>query len=180
MSDNTTSFAIYVASLSDYNAGILHGRWINLDECEDIDDLKKRVGHMLSLSPTAIIEGRPAEEYAIHDYEGFGDNEISEYSSLSEVWENYEELKQADENGDLEPFQVYRNHINKGDYHEFLEYYRGQFESEEEFALSYLEDSGMLSELPDWARLYFDYEAYTRDLFMEDFTFIDGCVFARF
>ena len=32
--------------------------------------------------------------------------------------------------------------------------------------------------MPDFARRYFDYEAFARDLFMGDYTFVDGYVFS--
>jgi len=55
---------IYVADLSAYNNGILHGIWINaLDEVDEIQD---QINAMLEKSPEEY-----AEEYAIHDYEGF-------------------------------------------------------------------------------------------------------------
>lgn len=36
---DSNTFRIYVASLSDYNAGILHGTWIDFDQLTDLDDL---------------------------------------------------------------------------------------------------------------------------------------------
>lgn len=69
---------IYVASLSDYNAGRLHGIWIDLDA--DLDDVWDAVRSMLAASP----EG-DAEEFAIHDYEGFAPVRIDEYENLETV-----------------------------------------------------------------------------------------------
>jgi len=56
---------IYVACLAAYNAGRLHGRWI--DAAQDAADIQAEVRKMLAASPQA-----DAEEWAIHDYEGFG------------------------------------------------------------------------------------------------------------
>lgn len=66
---------IYVASLSDYNAGILHGDWIEADQ--ELGELSEAVQAMLERSPTA-----GAEEFAIHDFEGFGLYRPGEYDSL--------------------------------------------------------------------------------------------------
>jgi antirestriction protein len=66
---------IYVASLSDYNAGILHGTWI--DVAQERDQLQERVDAMLERSPSG-----QAEEFAVHDYEGFGQYGVDEYDSL--------------------------------------------------------------------------------------------------
>ena len=57
---------IYVADLAAYNNGILHGVWI--DACKDIDTIWDDIHKILENSPLA-----GSEEWAIHDYEGFGD-----------------------------------------------------------------------------------------------------------
>lgn len=66
MPTNTNSsdtFRIYVASLSDYNAGILHGTWIDFAQLTDLDDLRAAIAAMLATSPTAkAAPGQPAEE----------------------------------------------------------------------------------------------------------------------
>jgi antirestriction protein len=69
---------IYVASLSDYNNGILHGAWINASR--DVEDLRAEVTAMLASSPTGN-----AEEFAVHDYEGFGQYAVDEYESLDRL-----------------------------------------------------------------------------------------------
>ena len=66
---------IYVADLAAYNAGILHGVWI--DATLELDVIQEQVNTMLTASPE---EG--AEEYAIHDYEGFDGYNLSEYEGL--------------------------------------------------------------------------------------------------
>jgi antirestriction protein len=69
---------IYVASLSDYNEGRLHGGWF--DANREPEELEKEIGFMLACSPEPV-----AEEWAIHDHEGFGLAYISEYESLETV-----------------------------------------------------------------------------------------------
>ncbi|SDA68950.1 Antirestriction protein [Pseudomonas sp. NFPP33] len=66
---------IYVADLAAYNAGHLHGVWI--DATLELDDIQAQVSAMLAASP---VEG--AEEYAIHDFEGFDGYCLSEYEGL--------------------------------------------------------------------------------------------------
>lgn len=82
---NITSYTlepkIYVACLAAYNNGILHGTWINANQSEA--DLSKAVAEMLAQSP---IEEK-AEEWAIHDYEYFGEIKIGEYESLESISE---------------------------------------------------------------------------------------------
>jgi len=81
MTTATTSTAtdsgirIYVADLAAYNAGYLHGVWI--DATLDIDDIQDSINTMLASSPV-----EDAEEYAIHDYEGFGEYSLHEYAGI--------------------------------------------------------------------------------------------------
>ena len=69
---------IYVACLSSYNSGKLHGKWI--DAAQDADDIQSEIDEMLEASPVA-----DAEEFAIHDFEDFGGMSIGEYESIENV-----------------------------------------------------------------------------------------------
>ena len=71
---------IYVADLAAYNAGHLHGIWI--DATLELDEIQARVSAMLAASP---VKG--AEEYAIQDHEGFGGYRIREHDSLENAHE---------------------------------------------------------------------------------------------
>ena len=69
---------IYVACLSSYNNGHLHGQWI--DANQDAEAIHEEIQDMLGVSPMI-----GAEEWAIHDYEGFQGLEISEYEDIQQV-----------------------------------------------------------------------------------------------
>lgn len=69
---------IYVACLAAYNNGSLHGAWI--DAGQGADEIRVQIAAMLASSP---IKG--AEEYAIHDYEGFEGVTIHEYAGIEKV-----------------------------------------------------------------------------------------------
>jgi antirestriction protein len=69
---------IYVASLADYNAGRLHGAWI--DATQDPEQIQADIASMLERSHEPL-----AEEWAIHDYEGFCGMGLSEYESVERV-----------------------------------------------------------------------------------------------
>lgn len=69
---------IYVACLAAYNNGYLHGAWI--DAAQEPWAIYDEVQAMLAASSIA-----GAEEWAIHDYEGFGGVRIEEYSSFEHV-----------------------------------------------------------------------------------------------
>jgi antirestriction protein len=69
---------IWVASLSDYNAGVLYGTWI--DAAQDIETVEAAVSDMLTNAPTP-----GAEEYAIFDFDDFGQVSLDEYDRLVDV-----------------------------------------------------------------------------------------------
>jgi hypothetical protein len=50
----------------------------------------------------------------------------------------------------------------------FEDAYRGEFDSELDYAYEDVESSGYLNTADDFLANYFDYEAYARDLFMSD------------
>jgi len=74
----TSPTRIYVACLAAYNNGCLHGRWIDATLGESHIWAQTRA--MLAASP---IE--EAEEWAIHDYEGFEGASVSEWASFESV-----------------------------------------------------------------------------------------------
>jgi len=70
---------IYVACLAAYNSSCLHGRWI---DATTPDEIWEQVRAMLADSPEP-----DAEEWAIHDYEGFEGANLFEYASFETVCE---------------------------------------------------------------------------------------------
>lgn len=147
--EQASSPRIYVASLSDYNAGRLHGVW--LDANQDPDDLLLEVQDMLSRSSEPY-----AEEFAIHDDEGFF-GLLSEFTSLHRV----SEIAQAlDEYG--EPFALYAQYVGT-DYalRFFEEAYCGTCHSIEDWAFDLIID---LYDVPIPVHPYLDAKAFARDL----------------
>lgn len=68
---------VWIASLSDYNAGRLHGAWI---EVTDEEALRAGIRSVLADSPEPS-----AEEFSIFDYDGFGPLWLSEHESVEDV-----------------------------------------------------------------------------------------------
>jgi len=141
---------IYVACLSSYNNGILHGKWI--DANQDVDVIYEEIQEMLKQSRC-----RPAEETAIHDYEGFGDIHLSEYEDIETV----SRLATAiEEHG--EPLKAYISMMGDVDYaiEHFEEAYLGEYES----SASYIEDlTRECNEIPSWLDYYIDWKSMARD-----------------
>jgi antirestriction protein len=157
-----TTPRIYVACLASYNAGILHGAWI--DANQDAESIHEDIRAMLerSLEPGA-------EEFAIHDYEGFAGLSLSEYEDIARVAEHAAMLE---EHG--EAWAAYVNHV--GDHYAtaegFQDAYHGEYKSAEDFAYELAHEIGDVPE--QWAP-YIDWEKYARDLeYGGDFYFAEN------
>ena len=157
---------IYVACLASYNAGQLHGEWILA--VQEPQEIQAAIHSMREKSPEPF-----AQEWAIHDYEGFGSISLGEWPSIERVSTLANLIA---EHG--EPFTLWYqnqdgNNLDCSELEEtFSEQWQGAFESETDFAYKLLEETGQLGELPTWAQNYFDYESYVRDLSLSgDFSF---------
>lgn len=169
-SSNTT-YQIYVASLTDYNNAILHGKWIEL-EGKSEEEILSAIVEMLKESPSAEKYGDIAEEWAIHDFELEG-VQISEYESLSTIVTLVEALI---EHG--EAFAIYYNiSSDLGEAVEkFEESYRGKYDSLLDYATE-LFDEVYADSIPENLRSYIDYEAFARDLGFDGYHFESGYMF---
>lgn len=143
---------IYVADLAAYNNGKLHGVWINATD--DLDDIWNQVNQMLAESPEGF-----AEEYAIHDYEGFEGYALSEYEGLEAAHkiacfiEEYPDFGGELLNnfgGDLEEAKAAAE-----------ENYCGCYKSLADFAEELTEDT---AQIPENLAYYIDYERMGRDM----------------
>jgi antirestriction protein len=167
----TTGPRIYVASLTDYNAGILHGEWI--DATQDPEDIAEDIRQMLASSPTAKREGVVAEEYAIHDHEGFPAPVVDEFtpieyvSTVAQVIDGHPEPDAVRAWLGNDPYVIEANGVDPDALAQaFDECYRGCWSSVEEYAEQLADDLGMLAEMPENLRSYFDMKAFARDLVM--------------
>jgi antirestriction protein len=143
-------------------------RWIDASLGAAIQD---QINEVLATSPEA-----GAEEWAIHDYENFGSIELSEWTGVELVSTL---AKLFDEHGDA--FAVWyetqdgKNFDTDELEEKFSEQYQGSYNSEVDFAEQLLEDCGQLAELPEWAKNYFDFESYARDLRLSgDYSFTEA------
>jgi len=157
---------IYVASLSDYNAGILHGEWISAET--DPDTVQGSVDRMLAASPTARRFGDIAEEWAIHDFSGFGAVRLSEHEDLERVCAIARGISTHGE-----PFAAWvadRDDDESPDNEGFEEDYLGEWASATDWAESLLEDIGVsldnLDQVPESLQPYvhIDVQGWVRDM----------------
>lgn len=142
---------IYVACLAAYNGGRLHGAWIETED--DLEAVLEAVAAMLSASPEP-----GAEEYAIHDYEGFGGVQIGEFTPMAKVVEIAAFLRERGALGAL----VLAHFI--GDLDEargaLEDGYHGRFDSLADYVQALTEETTVI---PEALRFYIDYEAMARD-----------------
>lgn len=155
--------SIYIACLASYNAGILHGEWIDLDGTEDI---RERIQDILNESP--IDE---AEEYAVHDHEYCGN--LSEYPGLDSLKAITDAYIAAEYQGiDWEAYIEFCEHtgadIDEKHINHFQDSFAGAAVSLEDWCYEHLEESGQLSSIPENLRNYFNHEAFARDMEIND------------
>ncbi len=152
---------IYVASLSDYNAGRLHGSWI--DASLDAEEVQAAIDRILITSPEPH-----AEEWAIHDYEGFGTARLGEYESLDTIVRLAQGI---DQHGPA--FAAWAATVGVHDVAAlagFEDAFLGLWDSLKDYAEELLNDLGLNSELdeaiPELLRGYIsiDVEGFARDM----------------
>ncbi len=150
---------VYVASLADYNSGRLHGRWIDADQ--PAAAIREQIAEMLAESKEPI-----AEEWAIHDYEGFGDLGLSQYEDIDSVAEAASLITEHGPVfasllgylGGTSSLDEARRYMEDG--------YRGEFDSLTDYAQELVEDcySDALEALPDFIRYHIDFEGIANDM----------------
>ena len=151
MKQSQGDIQIYVACLAAYNNGILHGCWI--DAQQDAYDIYADIREMLAASP---IED--AEEWAIHDHEGFEGADVSEYLGIDEVAELAAFIGEHGEIGG----KLVGHFGDLGEARKAIEdAYAGEYRSLADFAEEMTEETG---QVPENLRFYIDYERMARDM----------------
>lgn len=149
---------VYIANLGKYNEGELVGAWFIPPI--DIDDMKEKIGL-----------NSEYEEYAIHDYELPFD--IGEYIPISEInrlCALAEELQGTPIEREIKAIQQ----AFFGSFEELVEHVDDiicypDCNDMADVARYLIEETGTLSEIPDFLRRYIDYESYGRDLEISGF-----------
>jgi antirestriction protein len=155
---------IYVASLADYNAGRLHGAWV--DAAQEPAEIGEDVASMLASSREPN-----AEEWAIHDFDGFGPAQLAEYAPV--------ELVSLLARGIVEHGRAFAAWWQESDIEagtrldelsqRFADSYRGHWETTSDYAEQLLDEMGAtaaLEQLPEWLQphVQLDCAGLARDL----------------
>lgn len=147
----TNEIKIYVADLAAYNNGHLHGVWI--DATLDLEDIQQQVNTMLAASPVD-----DAEEYVIHDHEGFGSYGLGEYTGLEMAHEVALFIEEYPEFGS----ELLSHFGDLDDAKEAAQdSYCGSHSSLADYAQELTEGT---TEIPESLRHYIDYQSMARDM----------------
>ncbi|MFD2644128.1 antirestriction protein ArdA [Pseudomonas japonica] len=147
----TSTPRIYVADLAAYNSGYLHGVWI--DASAEVEDIQEQINAMLAASPVP-----DAEEYAIHDYEGFDGYQLGEYEGITTAHEIACFIEECPEFGGalLGHFSSVEEARKAAE-----EDYCGSFECLADYAQQLTEET---TQIPASLAYYINYEAMARDM----------------
>ncbi|KAA5978596.1 antirestriction protein ArdA [Pantoea sp. M_4] len=189
MSTTTTTPAVYVGTYHKYNCGSIFGKWFDLTEFEGREDFYEACQALHADEwdaefmfqdwegiPQALHADEWDAEFMFQDWEGIPSRFVSE-SAMD--WDFIAAYKRAEEEGREAAFIAWAEYTGECDYDAFDDAYRGEAESEEDYAQEMVEGKGLLNEVPEPLRSYFDFEAYARDLFSSGYVFHDGHVFSN-
>lgn len=135
--EKRASPSIYVASLADYNNGRLLGAWI--DATIGADAIYEQIQAMLARSR----EPAP-EEWAIHDYEGFGSKQLGEFERIEEVAALAEGIGKY---GPAFAAWVDYSGLDAEDWHYFEAAYLGEYPTLTAYAEQIIDDMGWQQEV---------------------------------
>lgn len=148
---------INVTNLKKYNEGALVGEWISLP-CEDIKEVLEK------------ISNNGNDELFISDYEtDISGLKVAEYEDILQLNEIAEEIEEMRED-ELIALQAYLEQYANDMEQALDEVRQGNYriyyncDNMEDVAYQVVNDCGLLDGVPEEVKIYFDYEAYGRDM----------------
>ena len=157
---------IYVACLSSYNAGILHGVWLDADLPPD--ELRLKIGEMLELSTIPN-----AEEWAVHDTSDFDGVDI-QGASLAEIGQRADFIRTYGRLGAeiLKSVRYEDGYVDIDRAHLLMEeYYQGSYDRVEDFVYDLIEACG---DTPKQLAPYVDYSLIAKELLLSDYFVLEA------
>ena len=166
LADNEDDPMVYVGTYRKYNEGSIYGKWISLSACEDYDTFYEVCRE--------IHKDEEDPELMFQDFQGFPSSMYSECfgrDTFEKIMEWYDKYS---ENG--EAFSVWYNLFSDDDFDHFDDDYMGEYGSLEDYAEQLVDEC---YDLPEFAKTYFDYEKFARDLGYDGYYEDSGYVFYR-
>ena len=152
---------IYVACLAAYNNGKYHGDWIDLEQCQDEEDIQEGIDWVIATSPEP-----GAEEWAVHDSAGLpGYLSCTEWPTLGELIAWADGLSAVIHQDEREAYRLACEDQGETiDEDSFRESYCGAYSSGEEYAQELAHELGSIPEDAAWPLTCIDWEGAWRDL----------------
>ncbi len=160
---------VFITNLHAYVCGELRGEWLKLPATEEEQKAAwKRIGSPEEVFFTDYDSNEiPEITESLGEYENLG--QLNELAEKLEGMEYYEldtlaavlESGIASAHGAAELLELCEE-VQDGKYN----LVHG-INNEEDLGYYYAEETGMINELPEWARGYFNYEEYGRDIAIE-------------
>lgn len=170
--DKDYPFAAFITNLGKYNEGDLVGEWVKFPTThEELREVFKRIGGTDDF-------GQPYEEWFITDYDCYVDglyDELGEYENLDELNHLASKLDEMDR-GEYEQFRAamevgnhsgsLREIINLTENLDCYDIYP-DIEDYDDLGRYYIDELDAM-QVPEHLRNYIDYEAYGRDIALEE------------
>lgn len=157
--------SLYIADLAAYNAGRLHGVWIDFDSGTTADEVQSAIDAMLKDSPVP-----DAEEWDIHDSEHFAGFRSNDLELLCQVADLIHEHGEGAVKGFIS--QLGDNNV-EAEIDNFSDIYLGCYKSEADFCEEHLgiAEAAKNIQVFDWATLdqYIDWERIANDAFINSY-----------
>lgn len=166
----TDNPAVYVSSYHRYSCGNLDGMWVDLSLCADYDEFMQVC--------RLIVFDEEDPEFMFQDMQNWPDSWYDEGSLSEDTFERIQEFAELDED-EREAYEAFMDVRCDSDvtFEEFREAYCGKWDSEQEFTENLIDELGILDEVPEHLRRFFDVSAYSDELFRYDYDFQDGYIF---
>lgn len=162
--EQSAALRICVICVASYASGLLHGVWI--DPTQDAESISDEINRMIAKSPVT-----DANEWAIYTYSGFGSIVLGDYESIDLIHHKALFLKIYGE-WSLKLLEYHHDDVELTE-EALVEHYQGKYCTELDFAIS-LFDKECPVIIPDFVKLYIDYEGFQKDIFKNDYYSIEA------
>ena len=154
---DTDAPALWVGCLAAYNAGKLHGEWMQASS--DTAEMFGAIAEILAASPEPH-----AEEWDIMDTDNMPAEAGRTLDRAAAYVAALEGLSHHADAAEIVAAWVDWRGAEEMDADKITDAYLGRFDSVEDYAAQYLDDSDALREVPAWLRPYVNTAALGRDM----------------
>lgn len=171
--ENLSEARIYVGTYAKYNEGSIFGEWLDLSDYSDKEEFYDACRE--------LHKDEEDPEFMFQDWENIPSGLVGESWLSDNIFDVIEAMDDMDSDRQ-EAFAVWLNHesydLDKQDINDLIskfdDAFQGAYKDEEDYAYEVVDEC---YDLPEFAKTYFDYEKFARDLFMTDYWYEDGYVF---